>query len=733
MPGFKPWLRYRYDEQRRLVALGYDGRPDLVRLEYHQADRQVIVIYANGVTQYLSLNARSQIKQIQVTSPEDELILDLPYRARTAGNITAVNDQRFRYDRRGQLIEYGPLLGDRICFRYDNAGNRLEVQAANKTTATYQYDPAGRLTSWRRPNGALVRCSYDGEGNLVARSDRQTQWSYHYDGAGRLIRAARNQHTVAEYGYDHAGWRVLKRTGTETVVTHRDPWGNLLAETMANGETRVYLGPAGQHLACLVIRAGQVTTLFLHPDHLGSIRAVSDAQGQLVARYDFDPFGNEPVSGRRSQIGNSQPVSRRASPTAGSDSPTWLRVFAGHRFDPDLKLYECGVRLYDPEVGRFISPDTYTFSADDPRLLWLPAPVETRRQLRQQRLKAWQRSGAQRNRYVYALNNPLTYVDRDGHQAGLYFLYTLLAIFWALPYTLVGFLFFEVWVNWITFAWLWDWGNHEWSGESSDRLGAWAWWTIGGLAGRIVIGGGAFTLGNFVIANADFLNGLDTTVRSFGIPARHNDLVAIPPANLLTERESVVEHELRHTNQYGWWGPFMMPWVLILFFLFQNLVLHGISLIAREDVHLRWGDIWNTLTDTWWKRLIDGIGLLILPGAYWWDMWVRGGYAESWFEQNAAHHSGSSDNINIRASASQDRVAPGGTAIISVIFNGNPISGVGASVTTPGSGAPTVVDITPTQITNLRVFRYTAGANQGTDEITATGGGQNFTLEIEVR
>src|SRR6185503_14626722 len=120
----------------------------------------------------------------------------------------------------------------------------------------------------------------------------------------------------AEYGYDHTGRRVLQHAAEGTTITHRDPWGNRIAETTPTGATRVYLGPAGQHLACLEIVAGHVEVAFLHPDHLGSVRAVTDAAGQLLARHDFDPFGN------------------LLPGVAGMDG--WVRVFAGHPFDQTI-------------------------------------------------------------------------------------------------------------------------------------------------------------------------------------------------------------------------------------------------------------------------------------------------------------------------------------------------------------------------------------------------------------
>jgi RHS repeat-associated protein len=62
--------------------------------------------------------------------------------------------------------------------------------------------------------------------------------------------------------------------------------------------------------------------------------------------------------------------------------------FTGQRNDSYIKLYDMGARMYDPELGRFISPDSIIPDPANPQSL---------------------------NRYAYVYNNPYRYVDRDGH------------------------------------------------------------------------------------------------------------------------------------------------------------------------------------------------------------------------------------------------------------------------------------------------------------------------------
>ncbi len=75
---------------------------------------------------------------------------------------------------------------------------------------------------------------------------------------------------------------------------------------------------------------------FYLTDHLGSVRQVTDASGNVVARFEYDPYG------RRTQ-------------TYGS-----LQVdigFTGHFHHGPSGLVLAPLRLYDPETGRWIRRD----------------------------------------------------------------------------------------------------------------------------------------------------------------------------------------------------------------------------------------------------------------------------------------------------------------------------------------------------------------------------------------
>jgi RHS repeat-associated protein len=118
---------------------------------------------------------------------------------------------------------------------------------------------------------------------------------------------------------------------------------------------------------------------YLHRDYLGSILQIADAPGNIVEENSFAPYGE-----------------RRDPATqlhyAAGLAPTLMlgRGFTAHEHLPRFGLINMNARLYDPLLGRFLSPDPYI---------------------------QWFESTMGLNRYAYAMNNPLCYVDENGEIA----------------------------------------------------------------------------------------------------------------------------------------------------------------------------------------------------------------------------------------------------------------------------------------------------------------------------
>lgn len=116
------------------------------------------------------------------------------------------------------------------------------------------------------------------------------------------------------------------------------------------------------------------TTEYYHLDAIGSVRAITDKGGQMVRRHDYFPFGEEYL------------------PQGGRDA---IR-FAGKERDQETTFGYFGARYHGARLGRFVSVD--------PILEEAAALVDPQR---------W-------NRYSYAKNNPLVFVDPDGRDVQFY-------------------------------------------------------------------------------------------------------------------------------------------------------------------------------------------------------------------------------------------------------------------------------------------------------------------------
>nr|WP_305800426.1 RHS repeat-associated core domain-containing protein [Thiolapillus sp.] len=80
----------------------------------------------------------------------------------------------------------------------------------------------------------------------------------------------------------------------------------------------------------------------LHPDHLGSPRAASDESGQVIWRWNSEPFGGT--------LPEEDPD--------GDGQPFILNLrFPGQYFDVESGLYYNYFRYYDPKIGRYITAD----------------------------------------------------------------------------------------------------------------------------------------------------------------------------------------------------------------------------------------------------------------------------------------------------------------------------------------------------------------------------------------
>ena len=106
-------------------------------------------------------------------------------------------------------------------------------------------------------------------------------------------------------------------------------------------------------------------------DGHGSVRGLTDPNGNVTDTYDYDAFGNLIHSLTALCLNSSGTIAMvalgSACPAGFSLAPTPNNyLFAGEQFDSDLNLYYNRARYLNVSTGRFLSMDSYEGDADSP-------------------------------------------------------------------------------------------------------------------------------------------------------------------------------------------------------------------------------------------------------------------------------------------------------------------------------------------------------------------------------
>lgn len=223
----------------------------------------------------------------------------------------------FGYDAVNQLLSAtvtnaGNLVST-FAYSYDPAANRLTEQVgASNYTATYNaLNEIGTTTA-----AAITRTNeWDAEDRLVAVNVGNQRTEFAYDGLSRRV-AIRQLVNGSEVSLRRFVWC------DNNICEERDAAGVVTKRFFPQG-MKVESGPnAGNY--------------FYTRDHLGSIRELTDGNGNVRARYAYDPYG------RRTRL--------------SGDLETDFG-FAGMFWSAEANLSLTHYRAYDPELGRWLSRD----------------------------------------------------------------------------------------------------------------------------------------------------------------------------------------------------------------------------------------------------------------------------------------------------------------------------------------------------------------------------------------
>lgn len=125
---------------------------------------------------------------------------------------------------------------------------------------------------------------------------------------------------------------------------------------------------------------------YVASDYMNSIRAITNRDGSIVERFDFDPWGRRRNPITHKPFYQNEPIWSLGSPHLAIS--LLERGFCGQEHMDEFDLINLNARLYDPILGRFLSPDPFLQDYKNVQNL---------------------------NRYSYALNNPFNYTDPTGN------------------------------------------------------------------------------------------------------------------------------------------------------------------------------------------------------------------------------------------------------------------------------------------------------------------------------
>ncbi|MCP4467888.1 MAG: RHS repeat-associated core domain-containing protein, partial [Halieaceae bacterium] len=268
-------------------------------------------------------------------------------------------------------------------YNYDAQGNMLH----KSDVGNYAYGDQSRSTGNAGPHALLsagpdhTGYQYDANGNMLQGGGRNITWSsfnkpteFRKDGT---LKAS------FQYGPDRS--RYLKVTPASRTLYLGKAYERI--ETGDKVEHKHFVYADGQLVAIHVKTTANAvaqpdTTRYLHRDSLGSIDTITDGQGNIVDRMSYEPFGAR--RGGDWRVG----IEALVIPALTN------RGFTGHEHVDEMDLIHMNGRVYDPQLGRFLSADPH-----------VQAPGNSQSY----------------NRYSYVINNPLKYTDPSGYFFGKIF------------------------------------------------------------------------------------------------------------------------------------------------------------------------------------------------------------------------------------------------------------------------------------------------------------------------
>ena len=403
--GVKDTVEYEYDAYGRLMKEKFDGlskeygfdartgslldvtfndginETDLWKYETSN-NKGMLTKYSQGnglLTTSILHDAAGRLQSVEVNNTNG-LLFNLNYGYHHDGNISS---------RSMGFNENNQYTTNSESFVFD-ALNRLESWTVSGVTKNIVYSDLGQKLNMQTINPSAVNNTYENHSaynpdSVVINAAQRPLFNNHYLTFNRYNRvdtlrqvdAGNTEHSLI-FAYRPDGSRYETRLYRgQTLLQTKYFLGNkeVIIDSLGNQTKHYYLNGANGLSAIYVVKASQKDLYFALSDHLGSICALVDVNGNIADKMAYDPWGRRrsPNNWNEFESSTAQHITDRG--------------YTGHEHLDLFGLINANGRIYDPVLGEFISPDPYVQSPTNPQNF---------------------------NRYAYCLNNPLSYSDPTG-------------------------------------------------------------------------------------------------------------------------------------------------------------------------------------------------------------------------------------------------------------------------------------------------------------------------------
>ena len=400
---------FTYDTYGRLSTLRHDADSIWLKKEVHYNTGNVSYIYYTtnsgslGIERFAYANGHRKELKYRGTvhyTLISENNLGLPTQVNT-GYIS----RNYTYDTYGQptgrnAIRYSQTIQD-LSYTFNPQSGNMTSRTDNtrNITESFSYDGLNRLTAYTGNTA-----TYDVKGNITGRSDVGsfnygiTQKPYAVSAitpaSNHIIPSATQEikytsfhrpdsieegNRTAAFVYDE-NYERAKMTITANGASSTTYYlGGCYEVTVGNTpQERLYLGGDfySAPYVCEQPSSSSRAVRYLLRDNQGSITHIVTTNGQVLQELSYDAWG------RLRNPATQQVYACDSLPTLYLG-----RGYTGHEHLTGFNLINMNARLYDPALGRFLSPDPYVQAPENSQNF---------------------------NRYSYCLNNPLRYTDKTG-------------------------------------------------------------------------------------------------------------------------------------------------------------------------------------------------------------------------------------------------------------------------------------------------------------------------------